>query len=191
MMHTLDRYDVKYTHEDISALAGGNRITRMEIMDKRFSRQESYLENRDNIFQPHHFAKVDLKTAVAPGLPAFLINLRQKHIPCVICTNSTADRIQKGLKIISLNQYFQKIYSGAEEKHNKPDPYIYLKAMSDFHVAPDKTMIFEDSQVGIAGAKKSGAFVCALLDPDHFCIQDAADARISSFSEADQLMQDI
>lgn len=41
----------------------------------------------------------------------------------------------------------------------KPDPQGFLMAMNHFTIPPDKTVIFEDSDVGIQAAKATGATV--------------------------------
>ena len=41
----------------------------------------------------------------------------------------------------------------------KPDPYMYVSAMKKFNVSPEKTLIFEDSEIGKQAAYASGAHV--------------------------------
>jgi len=49
----------------------------------------------------------------------------------------------------------------------KPDPWMYNKCMEICKVSPDQTYIFEDSLVGIEGAKKCGANVIEIKDSKH------------------------
>lgn len=46
--------------------------------------------------------------------------------------------------------------------HTKPDPEGFLKAMAHFGAAADKTVIFEDSSVGLQAARATGATVFAV-----------------------------
>ena len=41
---------------------------------------------------------------------------------------------------------------------SKPDPEGFLKAMEYFDAKSDETIIFEDSEVGLKAAEKSGAY---------------------------------
>jgi beta-phosphoglucomutase-like phosphatase (HAD superfamily) len=56
--------------------------------------------------------------------------------------------------IISLHEH--------QELARKPSPDGYNKAMKDLGVLPEETIILEDSNVGIASAKASGAFTIGL-----------------------------
>ena len=42
-------------------------------------------------------------------------------------------------------------------KNKKQDPEGFIKAMDYFNIIPENTIIFEDSNVGIEAAIKSGA----------------------------------
>ena len=42
--------------------------------------------------------------------------------------------------------------------NSKPDPEGFLKAMKFFNARPQETIIFEDSEVGLQAAERSGAF---------------------------------
>ena len=44
-------------------------------------------------------------------------------------------------------------------KKKKPDPEGFCKAMDYYKISKDNTIIFEDSDVGIEAAEKSGASV--------------------------------
>lgn len=52
---------------------------------------------------------------------------------------------------------FDLVVTQKDVSHYKPDPEGFLKAMEYFHVKPEHTVIFEDSDVGIEAAKASGA----------------------------------
>ena len=54
---------------------------------------------------------------------------------------------------------FDLILTSADVQRNKPDPEGYRKAMAHFGVTPEDTLIFEDSETGIAAAEAAGAKV--------------------------------
>ncbi len=54
---------------------------------------------------------------------------------------------------------FDLILSSADFDRPKPDPQGFQMAMRHFGVAPEHTIIFEDSSAGVAAAKASGAGV--------------------------------
>lgn len=49
------------------------------------------------------------------------------------------------------------ILSGADVAHSKPAPDCFLRAMEIEGVTPHQTLIFEDSQIGLEAARRSGA----------------------------------
>ena len=49
------------------------------------------------------------------------------------------------------------IIAGDAVMKGKPNPEIYQTCMSNLKVKPEETLIFEDSEVGVAAAEKSGA----------------------------------
>lgn len=54
---------------------------------------------------------------------------------------------------------FDYIVAQEDVKNKKPDPEGYFKAMRYFDVSNKESFIFEDSEVGIEAAKRSGATV--------------------------------
>lgn len=64
------------------------------------------------------------------------------------------------------NRYdlFEIVLTIDDVKRGKPYPDGYFKAMEYFNVTPEQTIIFEDSKVGVAAARKSGASVFIVDD---------------------------
>ena len=58
-----------------------------------------------------------------------------------------------------IKELFEFIISAEDVKNKKPDPEGFIKAMDYFNIIPENTIIFEDSNVGIEAAIKSGANV--------------------------------
>lgn len=56
-------------------------------------------------------------------------------------------------------ELFDLILTSDDIKTPKPNPEGYLKAISYFKTKPEDTIIFEDSDVGIEAAKKTGSSV--------------------------------
>lgn len=48
-------------------------------------------------------------------------------------------------------------YSGADVEHSKPAPDCFLEAMRREGCTPQETLIFEDSEIGLEAARRSGA----------------------------------
>jgi HAD superfamily hydrolase (TIGR01509 family) len=83
--------------------------------------------------------------------------IKAKGIKIAVATNSiksTVIRCLTGLGIIDL---IDLILSNEDVQNPKPNSEIYIKVMDYFNITPDKTLILEDSPVGITAAKNSGA----------------------------------
>jgi len=59
---------------------------------------------------------------------------------------------------------FDLIIAQEDVARCKPDPEGFLKAMDNFKVSKENTIIFEDSSTGIEAARSSGAGVLVTLD---------------------------
>ncbi len=57
---------------------------------------------------------------------------------------------------------FSVIVTGEDVNAGKPEPEIYLAAMERAGVEPDRTLIIEDSQAGLASAIASGAYAAVV-----------------------------
>ena len=51
---------------------------------------------------------------------------------------------------------FDAILTGEDVKEGKPNPEVYLSAMKMLDVTPNETIVFEDSDIGIAAAVNAG-----------------------------------
>jgi beta-phosphoglucomutase-like phosphatase (HAD superfamily) len=102
------------------------------------------------------------------GAIAFVRSL-PPSLPKAISSSSTTNWIKAHLDHIGLGDCFgTHIYSGREHvKRGKPAPDIYLHAAQALGVDITRSLIIEDSPVGVAGAVASGAHVIGLAAGQH------------------------
>ena len=105
--------------------------------------------------------------------------------PRAIASSSTTHWIKTHLAHIGLrNAFGAHIYSGREHvARGKPAPDIYLHAAKQLGIDIARTLIIEDSPVGVTGAVVSGAQVVGLAvgqhcGPDHEAVLRRAGAPI-------------
>jgi HAD superfamily hydrolase (TIGR01509 family) len=93
-----------------------------------------------------------------------LLHLKSKYsIACATnCIRATLDMALTSLGIIDL---FDFTVSNEDVKYPKPSPEIYRLCMEKAEVSPYNTVIFEDSEIGIAAAYGSGARVICVKSP--------------------------
>ena len=82
---------------------------------------------------------------------------------------------------------FELIVDGSEVVHGKPHPEAYEVTARKLSVRPDACVVFEDSHVGVAAAKRAGMFCVAVRNPSARLTQDlsAADLALDSFEDLD------
>lgn len=89
-------------------------------------------------------------------------HLKKKGIKIGVCSNSISETLEMMLKKSDLFNDCDIIISNQDVKKSKPDPEMYLRGMEALGVAPDETIIVEDSPHGIEAAEASGAHVCVV-----------------------------
>lgn len=109
------------------------------------------------------------------GAVAFVLSL-PPELPRAIASSSSTRWIHVHLDHLGLTEQFAgRIFSGREHvARGKPAPDLYLHAAAAIGADIRRTVIIEDSPVGVAGAVASGAHVIGLCAGRH-CLPDHAD----------------
>lgn len=109
------------------------------------------------------------------GAVAFIESL-PPQLPKAIASSSRSHWIQTHLDHLGLRHHFgDRIFSGREHvARGKPAPDLYWHAAAAMGVDISRTLIIEDSPVGVAGAVASGATVVGLCAGSH-CLPGHAD----------------
>jgi beta-phosphoglucomutase len=93
------------------------------------------------------------------GLIAFLQDLRQHNVACVVASSSQREGVDIKLDVLGIREYFSVIVTGSDVRQHKPAPDLYLFAMKQLGVAADNCVIFEDSLTGIEAGNAAGCRV--------------------------------
>jgi HAD superfamily hydrolase (TIGR01509 family) len=102
------------------------------------------------------------------GAVAFILGL-PADLPRAVASSSGMEWITTHLDHLNLREWFgDMIFSGAEHvERGKPAPDLYLHAAAALGVDIGRTVIIEDSPVGVKGAVASGATVIGLCAGRH------------------------
>jgi dTDP-glucose pyrophosphorylase len=109
-------------------------------------------------------------------------NYKDTNYKIVVCSNAVRRTINTILHYQNLWPFIEKVYSNEDIKAVKPNPEIYLKAMSDFSVSPTSCLIIEDSPIGVKGAIESGAHVLQVSGPEEVTLENIEN-KIKSIQE--------
>lgn len=86
-------------------------------------------------------------------------NLSREGYKIAVCSNAVRQSVETMMHLSALDEYLNLILSNEDVANAKPDPEIYLTAMSRFGLQPQECLVVEDNENGIRAAKASGAFV--------------------------------
>ena len=134
--------------------------------------------------------------AAVEGAVDFIRSL-PPELPKAVASSSSVQWIERHLDHLGLREEFgDKLFSGREHvARGKPAPDLYLHAAAELGVDIRRTVIIEDSKVGVTGAVASGAHVIGLCAGSHCLPGHAEQLRLlgahdvaSSFEEVRALL---
>ncbi len=105
-----------------------------------------------------------------------LSRLRRQGFRMAVCSNSIRDSIELMLERSGIRDMFEFIISNEDVRYPKPNPEIYLSAISRMQLTASEVLIVEDAPHGIEAARQSGAYVCEVggfRDVDYFRVMRA------------------
>lgn len=140
-----EKYNGMHYSNFLPALAGGSMEIAEDIHERKKALYESNLSHaRENI---HLFNMIE---ALSDSY----------HIAIV----STANRknVTRILEYFGRTSLFELIITGEDMLRVKPDPQGFYAAMEHFGVPAERTVIYEDSPIGLQAAHASGACVMAV-----------------------------
>lgn len=111
------------------------------------------LRRRKIELYPRHFGSVVLNTP----LWEWCRMMRRMGSKVWIVSTGHIDNIRNVMQYLKLEEGIDGIISGDDVQHPKPSPECFLRAMEMEGATPAETIIFEDSQVGLEAARRSGA----------------------------------
>lgn len=84
--------------------------------------------------------------------------IRSEYV-IILATTASRKNVKDILQCFDVSHLFDCIIAQEDTKKLKPDPECYLNAMKIAKINADNTIIFEDSDVGVAAGLASGAVV--------------------------------
>ena len=85
-----------------------------------------------------------------------------KEYTLAVASTAARKTVEATLRHLNLGKYFKLIMTAGEVKNVKPDPEIYRETIKRLGLKSSECIVVEDSETGIAAAKKAGIKVVAL-----------------------------
>ena len=92
-----------------------------------------------------------------PGIRELLAEARTAEIPCVVASSSQRTHVEGWLNRVGIMDRFQFVRSRDDVARAKPFPDLFLLAAEGLDLAPEETLVLEDSSNGLRAALAAGA----------------------------------
>lgn len=116
-----------------------------------------------------------------PGL-YHILNSLQGKLRLAVSTGAEQEFLDIALDNLGLRDKFDVLQASNEINKGKPDPEIFLVTCSKLGVAPEESIILEDSENGIKAGKAAGSYAVAV--PNDY-------TRYHDFGKADFIAVDL
>jgi len=123
---------------------------------------------------------------VLPGVEACIFEAGRRGLRLGVASSAPRAHVLGNLERLGLASHFDSIHCADDVERVKPDPALYLAAMSALAVSAGQAIALEDSPNGVLAAKRAGLFCVAV--PNALTRQlalDEADLRIDSLVDLD------
>ena len=95
-----------------------------------------------------------------------LSQLKTAGYKLAVCSNSIRQSLELMMQRAGLDRFLDVMVSNEDVVKPKPDPEMYLLAMSKLGLTPEQCIIVEDNEHGVRAARASGAQVLVVSNPD-------------------------
>ena len=141
-------------------------------------------------------AEFERELRIMPGVAEVLHDL---SVPFCLATSSSAPRVRRSLQIVGLDKVFaDRVTTASEVARGKPAPDLFLRAAGKMGVAPENSLVIEDSVNGIRAARAAGMEVWHFTGGAHldglredFGRDEGANRRFASFADFFQIRPDL
>jgi HAD superfamily hydrolase (TIGR01509 family) len=114
-----------------------------ELMKKEHSRYMKHIASENGL-------------RAIQGIEELIKKLHANDFKMAIASSSRMEVIDLVLKKFDLSDFFSAKISGAELKHSKPHPEIFLRSAQLLNAEPGTCVVIEDSENGVIAAKAAG-----------------------------------
>ena len=166
--------------EDYYPLEGTRVKELADWMNKKFDLNLDNPEQLAEKKEAHYLA--NHKFELYPGAATLVRSLRHSAIPIAMVTAGSRRRITGSAPADFLAQ-FDAIVTAEDTQKGKPDPDPYLKGAEKLGVKIEECLVIENAPLGVASAKRAGAFciaLCTTLSGNHL---SRADKIVQSMEE--------
>tara|TARA_B100001123_G_scaffold53098_4_gene55748 strand:- start:36 stop:701 length:666 start_codon:yes stop_codon:yes gene_type:complete len=142
--------------------------------------------NRDIVFESksERYAKRIRESPTLPGVERYIEDARKLGFKIGVASSSSKEWVEGLLESRGLLRYFDCVVCRDHVENVKPNPELYLKAISLLGSSPERAVAIEDSYNGLTSAKNAGMYCIVVTNPmTKDMIFDRADFKLDALSE--------
>jgi beta-phosphoglucomutase len=181
-------YGMNFTKEQVYENEGRTAQSTINLAYRENEQRDATKEEIEQIYSKKTDL-IDVLPDVVPfsGAKILMQALKIQGIAIWVVTGSTQDKFLRAL----LSDFeglvmADRIISGNDVQHGKPNPEPYLMALKKSGFKPDESVVIENAPLGIQSAKAAGIFTVAIntgiLD-DRVLWESGTDVVIKDFNE--------
>jgi len=107
-------------------------------------------------------AELIAQLSILPGVLDYLDCARRTGLKIGLASSSSHDWVDNHLKRLGIYHHFEVIKCADDVISTKPNPDLYLAALSTLQVSPKHAIALEDSPNGVLAAKRAGMYCVAI-----------------------------
>lgn len=162
----MEEFDINITSEQLNRYIGTSNPGMWNDLKKRFGIKKNIPDLLKQQYQLNIDMLGEYNEGAIPGVVELLKKLQKNKIKTAVASSSTPDYINAVVDKFKIRQYFSYILSGEQVEKGKPEPDIFLKAAQMLNVSPDFCVVIEDSEHGVAAAKRGGMKCIGFTNPN-------------------------
>ncbi|MFD1019865.1 HAD family hydrolase [Thalassobacillus hwangdonensis] len=159
----LQEYGVDLTMEEFALAIGTTDDVLFDHLDKTYAVQldrNAIREKTEALYQQRMEVLI-----LREGVLDYLQSAKQLGLKIGLASSSSRSWVEGFLKKFDIFNYFEVIRTKDDVNRVKPDPELYLQAVEALEVAPEETVVFEDSANGLEAAKAAGLHCVMVPNP--------------------------
>jgi len=181
--YALDKFGLKISREShLSTFDGLPTRKKLQMLSKSHGLPEKLHEFLNTLKQNYTLEITHKRCKPSFNHQYALSKLKEEGYKIAVCSNSVRQSVETMMKLSALEPYLDLIVSNEDVSKGKPDPEMYLKAMSTLGVQADECLILEDNDHGIQAAIASGGSLMKIGVPDDVTYQ-AIKTRIAEINK--------
>ncbi len=150
---TMKEVGIQFSEERFYSLGGmpSHRIIEMLAMEQQVEVDALTTAHRkEQAFLDwlHLLEPIEAVISVAKVLRGFK--------PIAVASGGFREIIQRQLQQVGIADWFEIVLTAEDTLNHKPEPDVFLESARRMQIAPDRCLVFEDSDLGIEAARRAG-----------------------------------